>query len=70
VALIIINVFGVLGYGEEEFWSSVLKLAAIIIFMIIALVLVLGGGKEGTPYDEYYGGRYAAMVSPMVRLDY
>jgi amino acid transporter len=25
--------------------------------MIIALVLVLGGGKAGTPYDEYYGAR-------------
>lgn len=25
--------------------------------MIIALVLVLGGGKPGTPYDEYYGAR-------------
>merc|ERR1711939_899143 len=57
VALILINVFGVLGYGEEEFWASALKLAAIIIFMIIALVLVLGGGKPGTPYDEYYGAR-------------
>lgn len=57
VALVIINIFGVLGYGEEEFWSSLLKLAAIIIFMIIALVLVLGGGKPGTPYDEYYGAR-------------
>lgn len=57
LALIIINVFGVLGYGEEEFWASVLKLAAIIIFMIIALVLVLGGGKPGTPYDSYYGAR-------------
>jgi len=57
VALILINVFGVLGYGEEEFWASALKLAAIIIFMIIALVLVCGGGKPGTPYDEYYGAR-------------
>jgi amino acid transporter len=57
IALILINVFGVLGYGEEEFWSSVLKLAAIVIFMIIALVLVLGGGKPGTPFDEYYGAR-------------
>jgi amino acid transporter len=55
--LIIINVFGVLGYGEEEFWSSCLKLTAIVIFMIIGLVLVLGGGKPGTPFDEYWGAR-------------
>lgn len=56
LAIVIINVFGVLGYGEEEFWSSFLKLAAIIIFMIIALILVLGGGPE-PPYNEYWGAR-------------
>ena len=37
--IILINVFGVIGYAEEEFWSSILKLAAIIIFMIIGVIL-------------------------------
>jgi amino acid transporter len=55
--IILINVFGVLGYGEEEFWSSVLKLAAIVIFMIIGLVCVLGGGPSKGIYDEYWGAR-------------
>jgi yeast amino acid transporter len=57
VALIVINVFGVLGYGEEEFWSSALKLGAIIVFMIIGLVLVCGGGPSGYRYDSYWGAR-------------
>ncbi|EEP81219.1 amino-acid permease inda1 [Uncinocarpus reesii 1704] len=57
VAIILINVFGVLGYGEEEFWSSVLKLSAIVIFMIIALVCVLGGGPSNGKYSEYWGAR-------------
>ena len=39
VIIIAINIFGSLGYAEEEFWSSVLKLGAIISFMIIGLVL-------------------------------
>ncbi|GAB1313438.1 Amino-acid permease inda1 [Madurella fahalii] len=56
-AIIIINIFGALGYAEEEFWSSVLKLGAIIVFMVIALVLVLGGGPEGGRYNEYWGAR-------------
>ncbi|KIW57977.1 hypothetical protein PV05_02530 [Exophiala xenobiotica] len=55
--IIIINVFGVLGYGEEEFWSSALKLSAIVIFMIIGLVLVLGGGPSDGIYDSYWGAR-------------
>ncbi|RDW81326.1 putative Amino-acid permease inda1 [Aspergillus mulundensis] len=58
VAIIIINIFGSLGYAEEEFWSSCLKLGAIIVFMVIALVLVCGGGPSNGIYDEYWGARY------------
>ncbi|PTU24119.1 hypothetical protein P175DRAFT_020638 [Aspergillus ochraceoroseus IBT 24754] len=57
VAIIVINIFGSLGYAEEEFWSSMLKLGAIVVFMIIALVLVCGGGPKGHLYDEYWGAR-------------
>ncbi|KAM0334986.1 hypothetical protein ACHAQA_000020 [Verticillium albo-atrum] len=57
VAIIIVNIFGSIGYAEEEFWASLLKLAAICIFMVIALVLVLGGGPSSGRYDEYYGAR-------------
>ncbi|EAT88751.2 hypothetical protein SNOG_03546 [Parastagonospora nodorum SN15] len=41
VFIIVINLFGTL-----EFWSSCLKLAATVIFMIIALILVCGGGPS------------------------
>lgn len=57
IFIVIINVFGTLGYAEEEFWSSCLKLAATIIFMIISLVLVLGGGPSSGNYSEYWGAR-------------
>ncbi|KAF8460931.1 amino acid permease/ SLC12A domain-containing protein [Kalaharituber pfeilii] len=57
-AILIINIFGVLGYGEEEFWSSVLKLFTIVMFMFIGLVLVCGGGPASGEYNEYIGGRY------------
>jgi len=39
ITIIIINIFGVLGFAEEEFWSSILKLAAVVIFMIVGLIL-------------------------------
>ncbi|QLI70265.1 Amino-acid permease inda1 [Metarhizium brunneum] len=58
VVIVIINVFGALGYAEEEFWASLFKLCAIIIFMIIALVLVCGGGPSDGRYNEYWGARY------------
>ncbi|KAI2611453.1 amino-acid permease inda1 [Hypoxylon fragiforme] len=57
VFIIIVNIFGTLGYAEEEFWSSILKLSATIVFMIISLVCVLGGGPETGRYSEYYGAR-------------
>ncbi|KAH7069454.1 amino acid permease/ SLC12A domain-containing protein [Paraphoma chrysanthemicola] len=57
VFIILINVWGTLGYAEEEFWSSCLKLSATVIFMIIALICVLGGGPSNGIFDEYYGAR-------------
>ncbi|KAJ5050882.1 uncharacterized protein L3040_002750 [Drepanopeziza brunnea f. sp. 'multigermtubi'] len=57
VTVVLINVFGTLGYAESEFWAACLKLGAIVIFMIIALVLVLGGGPSDGKYGEYWGAR-------------
>ncbi|CAI9635186.1 amino-acid permease inda1 [Alternaria burnsii] len=57
VFIVIINIWGTLGYAEEEFWSSCIKLGATIVFMIIALVLVLGGGPSNGMYSEYWGAR-------------
>ena len=57
IVILLVNVFGVLGYGEEEFWASLIKLAAVIIFMITGLVLVLGGGPSSGLYDSYWGAR-------------
>ncbi|KAF7548411.1 hypothetical protein G7Z17_g7073 [Cylindrodendrum hubeiense] len=55
--IVIINIFGSLGYAEEEFWASLLKLSATIIFMIVAVVLVCGGGPSDGLYHEYWGAR-------------
>ncbi|KAL5363220.1 amino acid permease/ SLC12A domain-containing protein [Aspergillus floccosus] len=55
VLIIFVNIFGTLSYAEEEFWSSCLKLGAIVVFMIIALVLVCGGGPADGKYSEYWG---------------
>ncbi|EEU36736.1 uncharacterized protein NECHADRAFT_51989 [Fusarium vanettenii 77-13-4] len=57
VVIILINVFGTLGYAEEEFWASLLKLSATLIFMIVAIVLVCGGGPSDGLYHEYWGAR-------------
>lgn len=58
IAITIFNVFGTVGYAEEEFVASAFKLAATVIFMIVALVLVCGGGPKDGRFGEYWGARY------------
>lgn len=53
--IIIVNIFGTIGYAEEEFWASLFKLIAICIFLVVALVLVLGGGPKSGDYSSYQG---------------
>ena len=55
LVIIIISVFGVLGYAEEEFWVAILKLTTVVIFLIMGLVFVSGGGSERGKYSEYWG---------------
>ena len=59
--IIFINVFGVLGYAEEEFWVAILKLGTIIVFMIMALIFVCGGGpSDGKYYNKTHLPRFPA----------
>ncbi|TGZ79374.1 amino acid permease [Ascodesmis nigricans] len=52
--IVVINLFGVKGYGEAEFIFSLIKVIAVIGFIILGIVLNCGGGPRG----EYIGGRY------------
>ncbi|KAE8351610.1 amino acid permease-domain-containing protein [Aspergillus coremiiformis] len=52
--IVAINLFGVKGYGEAEFVFSVIKVIAVIGFIILGIILNCGGGPEG----GYIGGQY------------
>lgn len=52
--IIAINLFGVKGYGEAEFVFAIIKVAAIIGFIILGIILNCGGGPQG----GYIGGKY------------
>ncbi|KAG9542829.1 amino acid permease, partial [Aureobasidium melanogenum] len=49
-----INLFGVKGYGEAEFVFSILKVIAVVGFIILGVILNVGGGPDG----GYIGGKY------------
>jgi len=54
VTIVIINFFGVRGYGEAEFIFSIIKVTAVVGFIILGIILTCGGG----PVGGYIGGRY------------
>lgn len=54
VITIVINMFGVKGYGEAEFAFAIIKVIAIIGFIILGIVINIGG----TPTDGYIGGKF------------
>ncbi|CAI4061277.1 amino acid permease SKDI_07G0060 [Saccharomyces kudriavzevii IFO 1802] len=54
VVIVSINLFGVKGYGEAEFIFAVIKVITIIGFIIMAVVLICGGGPQG----GFIGAKY------------
>ncbi|CAI7678859.1 unnamed protein product [Penicillium pancosmium] len=54
VMIVSINMFGVRGYGEAEFVFSIIKVVAVVGFIILGIILNCGGGPEG----GYIGGKY------------
>lgn len=54
ILIVIINLFGPRGYGEAEVVFSLIKVVAIIGFLILGIVLVCGGG----PVGGFIGGKY------------
>lgn len=54
VLIIVINLFGAKGYGEAEFTFSIIKVLAVIGFIILGIVLICGGGPKG----GFIGGKY------------
>lgn len=54
VIVVVINMFGVKGYGEAEFVFSIIKVTAVIGFIILGIILNCGGGPKG----GYIGAKY------------
>ena len=45
--IVCINLFGVKGYGEAEFVFAIVKVTAIIGFILLGIILNCGGGPQG-----------------------
>ncbi|RLV94092.1 General amino-acid permease GAP1 [Spathaspora sp. JA1] len=49
IVIVLINLFGVKGYGEAESFLSIIKILAVIGFNLLAIIIVTGG-IPGQPY--------------------
>ncbi|CAI7622231.1 unnamed protein product [Penicillium discolor] len=59
VVIIVLNMFPVSCYGEVEFWLSSIKIITVVGFMIFAICINAGVGREG-----YLGFRYWVHPGP------
>jgi len=57
VIVLVISVFGTLGFAEEEFFVSILKLVVISIVIITGIICICGGGPATGMFSTYYGAR-------------
>jgi len=53
VLIVVINLFGVRGYGEAEFFFAIVKVTAIVGYILLGIILNCGGGPDG----GYIGGK-------------
>ncbi|MNO52161.1 Lysine-specific permease [compost metagenome] len=52
-----LNVLSVKGYGESEYWFATIKVAVVIIFLIVGLLIILGiMGGEAVGFKNFTAG--------------
>lgn len=56
--LLFLNVIDVRLYGEAEYWLSILKVATIIVFFIISIIVNAGYNNLNNGQGEYIGAKY------------
>lgn len=73
IVVFALNMLSVKVYGEMEFWFALVKVSAIVIFMIVAVVFVVTGHPvQGEPAGFHQitgnGGLFPEGFAPMVTL--
>ncbi|MFG1172026.1 amino acid permease [Erwiniaceae bacterium CAU 1747] len=69
-AIFLLNYISVKGFGEAEYWFSLIKVATVIIFIIVGVAMIVGilrGGESAGWHnwqvgDAPFAGGFAAMI--------
>jgi len=69
ILMFAINYLSVRGYGESEYWFAFIKVATVIIFIVVGLMMIVGiiggqavGFKHFTEGDAPFHGGFMAML--------
>ncbi|MWP49327.1 amino acid permease [Gilliamella sp. Lep-s21] len=65
-----LNYISVKGFGEAEFWFSLIKVVTVIVFIVVGLLMIIGifRGVEGTGWENWtiekapFAGGFSAMI--------
>lgn len=68
--MFLLNWISVRGFGEAEYWFSLIKVATVIIFIIVGIMMIFGIFEGTTPAgwsnwgidDAPFAGGFAAMI--------
>jgi lysine-specific permease len=66
IIILALNLFSVKGYGEAEYWFALIKVLAVIVFIILGILVdtaVLGGTYYGLDVFRYGGVRASGLLS-------
>ncbi|MGO0062980.1 amino acid permease [Brevibacillus fluminis] len=57
VLLFLLNIISVKGYGESEYWFAFIKVATIIIFLVVGVLIIIGVmGSDHVGFDNFTTG--------------
>lgn len=58
VIVFLLNAISVKGFGEAEFWFSIIKVVTVIVFIIVGILMIIGilKGGEGTGWHNWQIG--------------
>lgn len=52
--MLLLNIFSARGYGEGEYWFSIIKVATIIVFLIVGLAMLVGFlGDKSVDFENF-----------------
>ncbi len=68
--IFLLNYISVRGFGEAEYWFSLIKVATVIIFIIVGVAMIIGifkgvepvGWSNWTTGDAPFAGGFSAMI--------